>query len=65
MLSVIKWLSQFGCDHNDIRRFSGGHMWVECMKCGRESRGILTKPAPVPRTLSARSAPPVGFRSAA
>ena len=67
MLSVIKWLSQLGCDHNDIRRFGSGHMWVECMKCGRESHGIRTKPAAALTRASApaRSVARVDFRSAA
>lgn len=49
MLGVITWLSQVSCDHNDIRRFGGDKMWVECLKCGRESDGIRTKSAATPR----------------
>ena len=66
MLRVIQWLTQIGCAHSDIRRFSGGHMWVECLKCGRESEGIRTKSkAPVRTGVAARSASRVNFRSAA
>jgi hypothetical protein len=66
MLRVIRWLAQIGCTHNDIRRFDGGHMWVECLKCGRESGGIRTKSkAPVHARATARSASRVDFRSAA
>ena len=52
MFRVIKWLSQIGCDHSDIRRFGGSHMWVECLKCGRESSGIRPK-APTAARLRA------------
>ena len=50
MFRVIRLL--FGCDHDDIRRFGDGRMWVECLKCGRETCGIgvATK-----RTVVARS----------
>ena len=53
MFRVIKWLSQIGCDHSDIRRFGGSHMWVECLKCGRESSGIRTKSSTVARPRAA------------
>jgi hypothetical protein len=66
MIRVIKWLSQVGCSHNDIRRFNGAHMWVECMKCGRESEGIRTRTAALVQSEAApHSASDVSLRTAA
>jgi hypothetical protein len=31
------------CRHEDILRVRTGHMWVECLKCGRETEGITVK----------------------
>ena len=66
MIRVFRWLSQVGCSHTDIRRFNGPHMWVECLKCGRESEGIRTRTAALVRTeVPQRSTSDVGLRSAA
>jgi hypothetical protein len=36
--SLVKRLR---CEHEDIRRAAGGRMWLECLKCGRETKGIV------------------------
>jgi len=33
------------CQHEDIIRVNMGRMWTECLKCGRETRGIIVRPA--------------------
>jgi hypothetical protein len=37
LLSVLRCV---WCNHEDICRHTRARMWVECVKCGRHSRGI-------------------------
>jgi hypothetical protein len=43
LFRAIDRLHQIGCGHTDVLRFGAGRVWLECLECGRETRGILTK----------------------
>jgi len=36
----LERVTQFGCAHDDVRRFAHGRLWLECLQCGRETPGI-------------------------
>jgi hypothetical protein len=46
MSSYVRWLERVFCSHpHDLRRAAGGRMWLECADCGRETQGIVVRPA--------------------
>lgn len=52
-MNWITWLTQRLCAHEDVRAVDGQRLFVRCLKCGRETAGIVTgkpkkgKPVPV------------------
>jgi hypothetical protein len=46
LFRALDRLHQFGCGHTDVLRFGAGRVWVECLQCGRETCGIVTKLPP-------------------
>ena len=41
VIQALERLRQIGCGHEDVFRFGDGRVWVECLDCGRQTRGIL------------------------
>jgi len=39
-MRLITWLRELSCQHEDVLRLSESRMWLECLACGRETRGI-------------------------
>jgi hypothetical protein len=39
---VFDRLRQLGCGHTEVFRFERDRMWLECLKCGRQSPGLVT-----------------------
>jgi hypothetical protein len=39
---ISPYLKQLFCRHEDIIRGVGSRMFVSCVKCGRDSEGIMT-----------------------
>jgi hypothetical protein len=43
-------LRSLWCAHEDIRHAVARRMWVECLKCGRETDGIRLNQRPTPKS---------------
>ena len=39
-MSLLQHLRQLCCRHEDILRMEESRMWLECMACGRTTRGM-------------------------
>jgi hypothetical protein len=39
-MPIFDRLRQLCCHHEDVLRLSDTAMWLECMACGRETRGF-------------------------
>jgi len=39
-MSLLQHLRQLCCRHEDILRMEETRMWLECMACGRNTRGF-------------------------
>jgi len=46
-MSLIQQVRQLCCRHEDILKMEESRMWLECMACGRTTRGMsgLGRPA--------------------
>lgn len=52
LMRVVRWLLTLPlqpagtrlCLHDDILGFEDGRLFVRCLKCGRESAGIVSQP---------------------
>jgi hypothetical protein len=63
---VLEKIAVLWCSHEDVRRWTGRRMWVECEKCGRESQGItLRREAGRDSTSAATRAPIASVRRGA
>ena len=40
MTSLICSLSRLWCEHEYIRRYGKGRLWLECLVCGKQTGGI-------------------------
>lgn len=43
MLKNIRWPHQYFCQHQFMRRFAAGRMWLECSSCGHETVGMRVR----------------------
>lgn len=41
-MTWLMWLLQACCTHEDVRAVDGSRLFVRCLRCGRETAGILT-----------------------
>jgi hypothetical protein len=39
-MSLLQQIRQLCCRHEDILRMEESRMWLECMSCGRTTRGL-------------------------
>jgi hypothetical protein len=46
-MSLFQHLRHLCCRHEDILRIEESRMWLECMTCGRETRGLTGLGRPV------------------
>ena len=48
MVKHLRSLNRFFCQHQFVRRFGRGRLWLECTSCGHETPGIHVR---VPGTI--------------
>jgi len=62
-MSLFQHLRQLCCRHEDILRMEESRMWLECMSCGRETRGLNGLGRPVRHVDAERVRPQAQWRA--
>lgn len=61
-MNPFRWLNETLCDHEDIRVTEGNRVHLKCIKCLRETCGVMCGKATVDRPVPSTGSPTAGAR---